>query len=244
MHFPALSPRPTATGPLHRTVVSVGAATGAALIVLASSAPASAATVPAGTLAGYTATSPPAHGRARATFTVPKITPRGTYLTSSSLVGVSVWDVGGNDVGAVVKLAFSPTGRPAYTAEGFYFNSVTGTTTVTKLKMSVAAGQTVVITAVAGSPSSTATVDDKTTGVSKTATFGASGFGPAITGDFCAMDWNAATACFAPPNFTKIKFSDVKDDGVALGSLPNSASSMSGISPSALTPSGLGFTDT
>jgi hypothetical protein len=178
---------------------------------------------------------------------VPTI-PCGLPEVSPILAGVSVWDRGGNDVGAVVRLScITSIAPPRYTAEGFYYSSAAGTVTVTPL-MTVTPGQIVVTTAVVGSPSSTAVIDDATTHVVKTATYGASGFGPSIVGMFCSTNWNAAVPCASSPRFKDIVFAGALVDGKPLASFAPAGSRLAGVgftvTPSALNAAGRAFRDT
>ncbi len=166
------------------------------------------------------------------------------------LVGVSLWDRGGNDIGAVVKITCTPTSAPpTYTAEGFFFSQPTGAVSISPLAVSIAPGDTVATTATAASPA-TATVKDLTTGTSASATYTAVGAGPAFVGMFCSTNWNVPTLCGAPPSSSSVAFSKVfLDASTALGKVspPPTAQALVdpacawSITPTAVDPTGTAF---
>ncbi|MFI5035108.1 MAG: hypothetical protein ACHQFZ_02760 [Acidimicrobiales bacterium] len=229
-----------------RSVLVIGMCTAA--VLLATAMPADALPPTLGNIAGYSTafgSSVPTTTQVGATFVVPSVVCTGS--TAGVLFGTSVWDHGGNDVGAAVRVTCgSGSSAPSYSAVGFYYSTQTLKSTVTPV-MQLVAGQVIRATSIAGSIKSTAVIHNVTTGASKTVTFGPTGAGSSLVGAFCTHHWNVAGPCARSPKFNTVTFTNVLVDGAALSSFAPTATKMAGtsyvVTPSGLGPAGKAFVD-
>jgi len=145
------------------------------------------AAVPTNTFVGYAAVPVPAPALPETVsdkLTVPTITcPAGP--TNSINAGDVLWDIGGQDVEAFVKLTCNPV--PSYLAETAYY-APPGPPIVTGL-FPVVPGNRIMATLTTKGAASTATVDDLTTHAKATTPYGPVGSGAGLFGMFCPTAW-------------------------------------------------------
>jgi hypothetical protein len=225
-----------------RSTRASGGAIVALLALIGFATAAAAASLPANSLAGYSVQAA-ATDQATVSFVVLKVTCSGT--SPSMKIGSAVWD-GTSSVEAFVwAVCDNFPSPPLYWADGYWYDSALGTGDTNQF-FAVAPGQRIVTTVTAEGASSQATVRDVTSGLEHSYVFGGVGAGTSIIGFFPAGDWNAAPAG-SPAQFTRVRFSNARVDGKALGRLDPVVESLTGsgyeVTPSPLGPGGTSFTD-